>query len=647
MTSIYSTYLQSNTRNLYPIDFKFYKDDWFGYSQQYNQFTSNRYYAITSVCAIENYKTDTRMGFYFSKRDSGNLTGGDGSLGRLYTNTENLLVKIGYSSNDRASGPIPTSAVQTNTEQMNRYATEQGVYYLTNGFTFNMYGLPTMQFPPNFELFIPKNARMFTDESACIKYVLTGIDDEHILDPLVVGIDWELYWNSESKNPLWYLTWKPQEGFENFDSGEIVITYQVRDTDGEYKEFIKDQITVSVDDDYNSNLVSVRNLPHISDWISSHPIFDKLEDVFYKISMWWLLPNERRSSIMSVEFNDVDIATDSVKNEGLDASTLTIKRGIPTDDDFYTPPNEESDNISRSQGYNILTLLTTTYCMDVAHIQSLGNELWQSNFIDNLKLVNNNPIENVIGVKYYPFAITEGEWETIKIGNVDMGTQGVKVPRTYEQRMTIGTITIPLYYSSFLDYAPFTKIDIFLPFVGYKTLDTSFVMGRTLSVELITDIITGACKYILYSDGVQFSSFDGSIGIDIPLTSSNRAQVEMSYIQSALGVVTNTAIGNYGGALADALNGAQTMYHSQTNGTASPSINCYETFDIFLIYDRPTYQELKQFNHTHGKKCNLSKTIFNLSGYTVAYNVDTSGIQKATETEKEMIKEILESGFYA
>ena len=49
---------------------------------------------------------------------------------------------------------------------------------------------------------------------------------------------------------------------------------------------------------------------------------------------------------------------------------------------------------------------------------------------------------------------------------------------------------------------------------------------------------------MLKSGGKQIADYDGSIGIDIPITSSNRAQVELSYITSALGVVGSIAMGS-------------------------------------------------------------------------------------------------------
>ena len=67
----------------------------------------------------------------------------------------------------------------------------------------------------------------------------------------------------------------------------------------------------------------------------------------------------------------------------------------------------------------------------------------------------------------------------------------------------------------------------------------------------------------------------------------------------------------------------------------------------YVIIERPTYQELSQFNHTKGKMCNLSKTIGSLKGFTICdANIDLKGIA-ATEQEKQEISNILSSGFFA
>lgn len=336
-----------------------------------------------------------------------------------------------------------------------------------------------------------------------------------------------------------------------------------------------------------------------------------------------------------------------------DTSTITVVYGYAKESEDFYPDDmgsgddstDPSDTIEGAEGYTAHSLLTTTYAMTPARLQQIGRVLWSDGFMDNIQLVNNSPIENIVSVKMFPFSIS-GTDENIMLGNVSTGVNGAKVSNDYSYKKTIGSMSITKKYNSFLDYAPFTKLSIFLPFIGYKELDTDVYMGRTLKVEYITDLVTGACKAILYADNIPTDDFDGSMGIDIPITGSNRAQVESGYIMSAVGGGMQLASGNIGGAIGTVLNGAMSKYSSTTKGNASPSCGAYQTRNIFVVYNRPSWQDLGAFNHTHGRMCNQSKLLNGLQGFTkVADGVDLSTIP-CTEEERTMIKEYLTRGVY-
>lgn len=336
----------------------------------------------------------------------------------------------------------------------------------------------------------------------------------------------------------------------------------------------------------------------------------------------------------------------------LKISTIGIIHFGLYDGDDYDNSGEDSDDIEEGEGYNGIGLLTKQYSLTATRAQQLGWQLWEAGFIDNIKLVNNSPMENVISLKALPFNVP-GTTEEIVLGNVPMNVNGEKIT-SFDSKRLIGSIEITGMYNSFLDFAPFTKITIFLPFIGFKDLDVSAIMYKTLTVYYITDILTGACRAELRVNNVPFVCFDGDIGIDISLAASNRAQVEAAFITSAASNITSgvgsAASGNVEGVAKSVIGlaeSAMNQYHTTNSGAPSPACSAYQTRDIYLIYDRPTYQDLKAFNRTHGRMCMLSRTLGTLSGYTVTTpNVDLSGVT-ATDEEKEEIVKILSSGFFA
>lgn len=335
-----------------------------------------------------------------------------------------------------------------------------------------------------------------------------------------------------------------------------------------------------------------------------------------------------------------------------DGSTFTVKDGeegskivTSDDDEGYSDDkdNDENDNDTSDVSSGI-GVLTTTFKMTKDRLQQLGRFLWGSNIFDNFSLICNNPIENIISCKSIPLSL-DGSTQKIILGNVDTGVNGDKVSNNFTKQ-NIGSITINEKYNNFLDYAPYTNVIIYLPYVGFKELDTNLVMGKTLSISYTVDIITGGCLCQIKSNNVKLYEFNGNLGIDIPITASNRAQVEAGYISSGIGIASSVASGNIVGAVTSLINSAESQYHYASTSSPNPMCVASTNRTCYVILDRPTYQTLKSFNHTRGKKCYLTKTINTLNGYTICdEHIDLSGIS-ATDSEKEELIKILSSGFF-
>ena len=332
----------------------------------------------------------------------------------------------------------------------------------------------------------------------------------------------------------------------------------------------------------------------------------------------------------------------------------------PYDDTYQTDPSDDTDIVT-SQGFNSnINLLTKSYAVSESSLQTLGDMLWSDGFLENIALVNNSPIENIISVKAFPFAITGGTSKTIKLGNVTMtGATGNELSHSYTPIKVIGQpFTIPKKFGgtqhAFLDFAPYTTVTLYLPYCGFHEIDLSQYMDIPIQLKYIYDVITGVCTACLYYKSgnrwIEFEKFSGNIAIDIPISASNRAQVQASYLQGGLNALANIAtaqglLGKVMGAVNAGLDMLQTPYHTTTTGSPSPSCDGFDEQNAYIIVNRPVYKEPSAFGHEYGYPCNLTKQLKNLSGYTKCHEVDVSSII-CTESERQQIKEMLESGVY-
>ena len=326
------------------------------------------------------------------------------------------------------------------------------------------------------------------------------------------------------------------------------------------------------------------------------------------------------------------------------------------DDGYDDGKDDDSDDTSPEEGLSVDNLLTTSYVLTEARLRQLSGFLWSADFIDNIKLLNNSPIENIISCKRIPFDIN-GTDESIVLGNVDTGVHGNKIDTGHS--FTIGSASVSKKYNNFLDYSPYTNIWIFLPFIGMRQLDTDKYMGRTLKVVYKVDIVTGSCCACIYASNssgkyLLIDTYNGSCGIDIPISAQNRSAVESAWIQAGLTSAVELSPKKGGIHEKDViqagitgLDGAEANFHTSTTGNISSQCGAYMTRSCMLYFDRPTYKEQASYKHDVGKVCNLTRTIRSLSGYTEMYeSIDLSGIPCQTD-EMDELRKILSTGFYA
>jgi hypothetical protein len=352
-----------------------------------------------------------------------------------------------------------------------------------------------------------------------------------------------------------------------------------------------------------------------------------------------------------------------------DGSTLTLKDGLPNDDpdfhtadwngleyttdDDYEDPSESEDTWTEPGDYYTNNTLTRTYAMTSARLDALGSFMWGNSFYSLIHSINNSPIENIVGLYAFPFDLS-GTDEEIYLGNVGTGVQGAKISNTYNPTVSVGTVTVGGIYESFLDLEPYTRLYIFLPFIGLKQLDISRCHGRSLSLEYVPDLVTGITSANIYLDGKLEYVFSCQMGIQIPLNATNAGQVAGGVLSNlastAVLAAANIAAENYIGAVGVIAGGgvAAATAKVTTETSGAHSANCWSKMPrtAFLLYDRPVYQNLAMFNHTYGRMCNLSKQLGSLKGFTQVSNIDLSGIQIATKQEADEIRDLLREGVW-
>lgn len=81
-----------------------------------------------------------------------------------------------------------------------------------------------------------------------------------------------------------------------------------------------------------------------------------------------------------------------------------------------------------------------------------------------------------------------------------------------------GSVNVKERFQSLLDYSPFSRLTIYLPFIGFESVDLAMVMCHNLKVQYKVDILSGRCLAKLYTDSVTpescIAEYGGTIAAD-------------------------------------------------------------------------------------------------------------------------------------
>lgn len=362
------------------------------------------------------------------------------------------------------------------------------------------------------------------------------------------------------------------------------------------------RIIMSVDSDDITKITALQLAFCLQDF---SPV-DKWKNVYYNISYYVGNTSDARALIAELKGNE------------------TISEPIsPNVPDIYGDYDNSSDNIDLPaiEDINIMSSIASdlvkAYQVDLANLNELTSFLWSDGFIDTIKKLQNNPMENIQKLFYLPYDVEVSENEYIKIGNTESEIQGKRITKQF-QEINFGNIDITEYYGNTLDYN--TELSIYLPFIGEKTLNIYDIMGGSLNLKYRVDILTGNCIAILSivrkQNDVTLNSvlytYIGDMSNSVPLTSTQN-----NFFKQILGNLTNPTALITNSGMQFAMSGMSGV--NSTNYTHSGNIGGNNGFmsvlTPYLIIRRPVNVKPADYEKTFGYPACTSVTLANQKGY--------------------------------
>ena len=353
--------------------------------------------------------------------------------------------------------------------------------------------------------------------------------------------------------------------------------------------------------------------------------------------------------------------------------------------------NKDRGNLKTTIRNSLIPTNTKDYAMTGTQLQQLitwcnsGFTVTDSNqFLEDFKGLN--PADCVISAMYFPFDVGTMATATVHVGNLDTGLtcQYANMGANYGggSEFTYSPLTIDREYNDFRDYAPYTTIEVFVPFCGVVSLNPADVYGYDITVTIIPDLMTGACTGCIYRGEYLLGTIDGKIGMPISLSLGQVGDYQNAVTQAqfnlknanrqmfnswlgacasvgAMATGAGAAVGFAGfGASVTSMFQAQenikkaeyNLDHIARNFNTVGSVSDTNTVMVLPEYVHaiikrpyPLDTDINAYAHTVGYACNVQGNISDFSGYTVCSDIDVSGIT-ATNEELELIKKYCLSG---
>lgn len=171
-------------------------------------------------------------------------------------------------------------------------------------------------------------------------------------------------------------------------------------------------------------------------------------------------------------------------------------------------------------------------------VQNFFANLWNNDLMTNfVRTILGDPVEAVVSLRYF-FGLTVDDMKIAttnvhpKLGNVSMnGAVGsskaiTTKPCLSEYASKTLSISCPAKFDNYLDFAPFTKVNLWVPFVGWIELEPNDVIGSDIDLEYNVNLITGAASVNIIvrnnprykTSGVPIANLNCSMSVDIPIS---------------------------------------------------------------------------------------------------------------------------------
>lgn len=322
------------------------------------------------------------------------------------------------------------------------------------------------------------------------------------------------------------------------------------------------------------------------------------------------------------------------------------------------------------------TGMMSVYIPTSIQLNLLASYIWSNNFVTSMvKEVYADPMDVILSLGVLPFNIpAQTNPVNIRVGDRDSGVSS-NVPSQKYINIDCGSVALKTTIGAYIDYAPYTKGDIYIPYVGFVPLDIDAFMSHSIGLKYKVEICTGTAVAFLLRDGKVWQTFACNLMTPVPLTSANYAQVWNTIVgataslagagvMGVAGMGAASGAGQAANAANSALANSTTAYNTasalsssteiMTSAATKPTIQKSNSVSVlagilvnkkpFIQLHRPNLMLPTNQKDFQGYPSYIETTLTALTGYTRVSSINLA-VASATGRELKMIDSILKNGF--
>lgn len=337
--------------------------------------------------------------------------------------------------------------------------------------------------------------------------------------------------------------------------------------------------------------------------------------------------------------------------------------------------------------------LITVYNPTATELISFAHWLWVTYADATIDKIWNNPFDGIIGLHELYATPSVGSRMYIRSGFLTSDTEANSVPDRYTE-INCGSAVIPEYYGNYLDYSPYSKAYIYLPFIGIQEVSVDDIVGHAVNITYRIDSYNGSCIALVTVAKMGYSNtiyqFNGNCSVELPIAGGSQASIKAGYMmaaaqQQAAAIAGNaamkagvaSAIGNgvgslLGGHIGGAISGAvspiasgmatakQQEAYANANAlqsvvTAKSSVQHSGSFGAsygamgfkkpYIIIQSPIEVKVVNYNLEYGFPAHKYVRVGDCEGFLRVREVHVES-STATDDEKALIEQMFKSGVY-